>query len=105
MYEDDDETTSELNQEEYKNFVEELEFEQNFYKILAGTDKFEIIAIPDPDGTVLAPEHLKMISDQCKKNGIVVLYRVSNGKFAIVYNPTNMKFAIVPEGDKQGYEC
>lgn len=105
MYEDDDDDTSEMNKEEYKNFVEELEFEQNFYSILAGTEKFEVISIPDPDGTVFSEDHLKLIADQCRKHGMAVLYRVSNGKFATIYNPDNKKFAIVPEGTSNGFEC
>lgn len=102
---DDEDDPSTINKEEYDNFVEELEFEQNFYRILAGTEKFEIVSIPDPDGTVFTPEHLKIISDQCKRHDMAILYRVSNGKFAVIYSPANQKFAIVPEGDKDGYEC
>lgn len=102
---DDEDSESTINKEEYDSFVEELEFDQNFYRTLAGTDKFEIVAIPDPDGTVFTPEHLKIISEQCKRHGMTLLFRVSNGKFAVIYCPANQKFAIVPEGDKDGYEC
>lgn len=104
MYDDEDEQST-INKEEYDSFVEELEFEQNFYRVIAGTDKFEVVAIPDPDGTVFSPEHLKIISEQCKRHSMSVIYRVSMGKFAVVYCPATLKFAIVPEGDKSGYEC
>ena len=67
----------ELSLEEYEELMEELEeFDEKAFMLLAGSHRYEIIPNITEDGKVLTSKELKMLTDECKKRGFAILYRI-----------------------------
>jgi hypothetical protein len=96
-----DSDTEELTEED----IENIEFEQVFYTLLAGTENLEIIPIPDEDGFVIDNKELKLIQNECSIRGIKLLYRISHGKTATIFDPVLLKIGVVPEFNLLGFSC
>jgi len=96
-----------LSQTEYTKLVKGFqEFEEKFYTILAETDKFEIIPIPDHKGRILSEETYSQIKQELASQGIKILYRISHGNYAVVVNPDSLKrVGLVPDGAVKEFCC
>lgn len=90
----------ELTEEEYdKLMVDMEEFENNFLRNLANSDKFEIIPTQDERGRFFTKEQLTLIKKECLRLGAKILYKVDlNGSVYILINPETMKIGYVSEG-------
>jgi hypothetical protein len=112
MYSDDDEqdsgaddeylTTSE---EVLKEVEQEVEFERGFYEAVCDTDNFEVILIPDERGYILKKEDKLLLETSARQQGIKLLYRISHGKFATVFDPQTGKIGVMPETNNRGFAC
>lgn len=101
----DDDDFADLPQEEQKKLKDQLEFELMFYKAVAGTDNIEIIALPDAEGNYLSKGELEIVQKECKRLKIKLLYRVSHGKVATVFDAKTHKVGVVPEFNPEGFPC
>ena len=92
-----------LSQEEYVKLLQNLhDFEERFYTLIAESDRFEIIPIPDHKGRILTGETYSQIKQELAAQGIKMLYRISQGNHALIINPDSLKrIGIVPEGSKE----
>lgn len=88
-----------------KLLIDEIEFEMDFFTYIAGTPNFEIIAIPDLEGFIPNEEEYRLIYNDYRKKGIKLLYRVSNGRHALIYGADLEKIGIVPEDNPHGFDC
>ena len=96
-----------LSQEEYVELIQSLhEFEERFYTILAGSDRFEIIPIPDHKGRIFTEEMLSQIKEDLAAQGIKILYRISHGNHAVIVNPDSLKkVGVIPDGNTKEFSC
>jgi len=96
-----------LDQEQYAKLLNGLqEFEEKFYTILAESDRFEIIPIPDHKGRILPDETYSQIKHELARQGIKLLYRISFGNYAVVVNPDSLKrVGLVPDGAVKEFSC
>lgn len=85
--------------------LSDIEFEMAFFSYIAESTNFDIVPIPYEDGTYITKEEYFKILEDCKKNGIRLLLRISNGDTAIVLNPLTGKTGIVPENNASGFSC
>lgn len=100
---DDYDDISEVNKEEVQ---EVLEYEILFYRVLTGSENFEVIPLPDPSGENLTPKEMRQIEKQCQEEGIKLVYRVSHGsKVATIFNSATMVTGVVPEESNEGFFC
>lgn len=88
-----------------EHLEKEFEFEKAFYIAVTGTEKFDIIPIPDESGYVPTSKELKLIQLEYDRQGIKVLFRISHGKYATVYDPETGKIGMMPEGNSKGFFC
>ena len=89
----------ELTQKEFSQTLVDLnEFDENFYSILAETDKFEIIPAVDEDGQTLSKEQLSAVRRECYRLGFKVLYKIDRIVDIMYINPETMKTGIVTDG-------
>lgn len=93
-----------------KNNIDEdllldIEFEMNFYEYIAGTSNFEVIPIPDLEGFIPSTEEFQLLVEDCRRRTIKLLYRVSNGKYALVFSADSDKVGMVPEDNSHGFYC
>lgn len=98
---DDDDYGVDLTEED----IENIQFEQLFYELIAGTSLIEVLPIPDVDGSVMSSEDLQSLQEECKKRKITVLYRISHGKVATIFDPKSLKVGVVPEFSFIGFPC
>lgn len=85
---------------------EEHEYEILFYRVLTGSDNFEIVPLPNIYGENLTQKELRQIESQCKAEGIALVYRVSHGtKVATIFNSKTMVTGVVPEDSNEGFFC
>lgn len=89
-----------LSPEEYDKLFSDLEqFDDKFYKILAKTEKYEIISTTLEDGTEISKEQLALLTRECRRMGYAILYRIEvNGDNVILFNPKSMKIGYITEG-------
>lgn len=87
------------------SFEQEVEFEDMFYKSICGTDRYEVIPIPDESGNIITPQELKIIKAEAFRQNIKILYRISHGKFATVFDPQTGKIGVMPETNSRGFAC
>ena len=85
--------------------IENLAFEQLFYELLSGTNAIQVLPIPDFDGYIVTPEDIKQIQLECNKAKIKLLYRVSHGKVATIFDPKTFKIGVIPEFNLVGFPC
>lgn len=82
-----------------------IEFELGFFSYIAGTNDFEVIAVPDFDGSIPSEEEFNFLSDEYKKQGLKLLYRISGKNCAVVCCKDLIKIGIVPEDNQHGFPC
>lgn len=105
---DTDSGYSTVNKAELESISQQYDFEAAFYKHLAGScDDFQVIPIPDEHGNIPTAKDLEYFNTELKKQGVErVLYRVSFGKFALVYNAKDLtKIGVIPETELNGFVC
>ena len=84
----------------------ELEFELALYAAIANNHRFEVLPIPLLDGTYLSDEEKLKIEQDCKKRGVTLLYRVSNGTQAVIFGANTTLVGIECEADPHGcFSC
>lgn len=84
----------------------ELEFELALYAKVANTFKFEILSVPMPDGTYLSEEEKAQVLEDCRRRGIVLVYRVNQGDKAIIFSSNSPFIGIESEVDPHGcFSC
>lgn len=89
----------------FHNLEEHLMFELAFFEHVAQTDNFEIIPIPGLDGKRIPDEETQLILEEARRNGSKVLYRVSLGNIAVVFDQATGKTGIMPEDSDLGFSC
>lgn len=89
-----------LSAEEYDKLLLDLEqFEEKFYKILAQTDKYEILPTTLEDGSLVPRDQLSLLVKECHRLGYTVLYKVDvSAQVIILFNPQTMKIGYITEG-------
>lgn len=88
----------------YKDLVvDELAFELAFFEAIAGTDKFEIIPINHQ--FMPTPEEMELLQEQCDKDGLELLYKISHKDVATIYCAKTGKTGIIPESNTYGFDC
>lgn len=92
--------TLELTEEQYDKLIMDLEiFEENFYKALASTERYEIIPTSTEEGKVLSKEQLSLLTEECKRLGLKILYKVDlNSNTVLLINPKTLKTGYITEG-------
>lgn len=88
-----------------KQIMNDLEFEIGFYAYIAESDKFDVVPVPYEDGYVITSEDYQKMMAEAEAEGITILFRLQNGKTAIVINSKTGKQGIVPENNVHGFEC
>ena len=83
----------------------EFEYEKAFYQAVTGKELFDVIPIPDESGYIPTAKELKLIQLEYKRQNIKVLFRISHGKYATVYDSETGKIGMMPEGDSKGFFC
>jgi hypothetical protein len=83
----------------------EFDFERAFYIAVTGTEIFDVIPIPDDSGYIPTAKELKLIQLEYNRQKMKVIFRISHGKHATVYDPDTGKIGIMPEGNSKGFFC
>lgn len=86
----------------------EIKFELDFYSYIAKTDEFEVLSLPYDltDGHIFTEEEINIISIDCRKRNIKLIYRViMNNHIALVYTDDMDIVGMVPESDTKGFYC
>lgn len=94
-----------LDKDAIKVVEQTMEMEYTFYKSIAETEEFDIISIPGEHGRPTSLEEKQFIMAQARKHGITVLFRVSMGKYAIVFKEDGKLTGVVPEDNYHGFRC
>lgn len=84
---------------------DEIDFERGFYEAVCNTCDFEVVFIPDDKGYILKKEDKLLLETAARQQGIKLLYRISHGNFATVYDPQTGKVGLMPETNKRGFAC
>lgn len=87
------------------NLEEHLQFELAFFESVAKTDNFEIIPVPGLDGKRLKDEDKDLILEYARSVNAKILYRVSLGAYAVVFDETTGRTGIIPEDSDLGFFC
>jgi hypothetical protein len=98
---DDDDYGIDLTEED----AEAVAFEKHFYKLLSGTDEVQVLPMSKDDEFTITEEDIKLISIECKKNNIKLLYRISHGQVATVFDPNTGNVGVMPEFNSVGFPC
>jgi hypothetical protein len=88
-----------------KDLEQEIAFELAFFEAIAQSDNFEIIPVPTLDGKRLTDEEKSLIIANARRYKSKILYRVSLGPIAVVFDEATGKTGIVPEGSDLGFYC
>jgi len=88
-----------------KSLKQDIEFEVLFYETVAKTRKIQVVALPDADGDYATPQELNIIKKQCVRKKLKLLYRISHGQLATVFDPNTMLTGIMPEDSIHGFVC
>ena len=94
-----------LNVNNINDLEQHLQFELAFFESIAGTDNFEIIPVPGLDGKRLKDEDKDLIIEYARNNKAKILYRVSLGSYAVVFDETSGRTGIIPEDSDLGFFC
>ena len=84
---------------------QELDFELSLYAHIANSNRFEVLPIPLMDGTYLTQEEKDKLAADCKKRGVTLLYRVSNGSHAVIFGANTTLVGMEAEDDPHGCFC
>lgn len=101
----DDESLNNLTKEEVEDIESAVEMEFNFFRLLSGTDKVEIIPIPDEDGDIITPEQLDIVQKECKRQKIKLLYRMVHISHSTIFDPDTKLTGVVPDNNHRGFYC
>ncbi|MBW2035727.1 MAG: hypothetical protein JRI94_19545 [Deltaproteobacteria bacterium] len=89
--------------------LDEVVFERDFYKVLANTDEYDVVAVDaNSSSPILASEDFqrKALETQCDRTGVKVLYQISYGTYAVVVcKEGGDLIGIVPELYPDGWPC
>jgi hypothetical protein len=85
--------------------IENIAFESLFYELLTGTTEIQVVPMPDIDGFIIPEEDLKIIKNECIKAEIKLIYRISHGKVATIFDPKTLKTGVIPEFNLIGFPC
>lgn len=105
-YQDDDVFYDDEN-DLYKNEdVYNMEYEQYFYEIVAGTKNVYVLPFPDEDGEYLTPQELSIVKKTCRRQSLKLLYRISHGNqiSTVVCSETKLT-GVMPEYEEHGFFC
>ena len=102
---DADDEYIEIQKDVLEDIQQDAEFERSFYIAVCGTDEFEVIPIPDKNGYVVSHEEKTYLEAAAKRQGLKILYRISHGKYATVFDPQTGKLGIMPETNSRGFAC
>lgn len=86
----------------------EIKFELDFFSYIAKTDNFEVLTLPYDltDGHIFTEEEINLISIDCRKRSIKLIYRVTmNNQVALVFTDDIDIIGMVPESDTKGFYC
>lgn len=79
-------------QDPYDKLLEDLEsFNQKFFILLAGSDKFEIVPTTLEDGRSLNKEQYSLINHECSRLGLKVIYQIDNKNGTTVFISSDSK--------------
>ena len=101
----EDDEYVEVDKETLDNLKKEAKFEYNFYKYICNSNNFEVIPVPDEKGKIITKEEIKYFEDIAKKEKIKLLYRISHGTFATVFDPKTGRVGVMPESNDKGFTC
>lgn len=88
----------EISPEEFEEMMESVEqFQEDFLRHLAGTDRYDVLPTTTESGVPLTKEQYKLAKTECSRLGIRLLYVVDMGKDTLIINPHNMKIGIINE--------
>ena len=86
----------ELSEEQFGKMVEDVEnFHDQFFRTLAGTDKYEIVPTMTDHGRPLTKEQYSLVKKECSRLGLSVIYKMD------LPNGTSVYTSI--ENNKVGY--
>jgi hypothetical protein len=88
-----------------KEVKSDIDFEEDFYKAVARTDRLQIITLPDSDGYFATPQEIDIIKRQCDRKKLKLLYRISHGKLMTVLDPSTKLTGIVPDSAIKCFVC
>lgn len=84
--------------EEFEEMLESVEeFQDNFLKLLAGTDSFDVLPTITESGAPLTKEQYKLAKTECSRLGIRLLYIIEIGKDTLIINPKTLRMGIINE--------
>lgn len=101
---DFEDESEELSPEEQADIESSIEMEIEFFRLLSGTEKIEVVPIPDPDGDILDPEQLKLIQQECKRQNLRLLYRIGHKTHSTIFDPKTKLTGVVPDNHR-GFYC
>ena len=104
-FEDEDSFLDYLEEKVMENHAEEAQYEYAFYKHIAGSEEFDIIPIPNIDGSYLSTQEKLDIASYARTNNNKLLYRVSLGDVAVVFGLEGGLIGIQPEFCAHGFPC
>ena len=102
---DFDDDSINLSKEEVEDIESAVEMEFSFFKLLSGTDKVEVLGIPDEDGDVISSEQLSIVQQECKRQNIKLLYRMVHRKYSTIFDPDTKLTGVVPDNNHRGFYC
>lgn len=88
-----------------KETQEEHEFERSFYEIVAGCKNLEVIPLNDAEGNIISLKQLDSIESRCFKNNLKRLFRVTDGKYQIIFDVETHLVGIKPEKEEDAFYC
>lgn len=100
MSDDKEDGQGELTQDQFNDLMKKLEqFDNRFYIALAGTERVEIIPTMSEDGDFLSKEQYALVTKECSRLGLKILYKVelSNSDIVLI-NAETMKIGYIRDG-------
>lgn len=90
----------ELSDEQFEKLIlENEEFDEKFFRALAGTDKYEIVPTLTDHGQPLTKEQYSLLKNECSRLGLSVIYKMELPDGLTVYTSVeNNKVGYVHEG-------
>jgi hypothetical protein len=90
----------ELSEEQFGKMVEDVEkFHDQFFRALAGTDRYEIVPTITDHGQPLTKEQYSLVKNECSRLGLSVIYKMDLPDGSSVYTSIeNNKVGYIHEG-------
>lgn len=89
------------------NILDEVWFEREFYKCIAGTEDYDVIPYDAKSMSTESDTLTKQaLEAHAEKNNLKVLYRISYGNYAVIIDKGDPnRIGIVPETTSDGWHC